>query len=159
MPMRRLSNICVCVCWQVQGLPLLSPSVWGRINLPVSHLTPPACYATYHEQYLCVCVCLCVCPVILSTSVSPSSLPPVVLFVCLSSLLAPAVSFVPVLSASDRLHRDAGAEKQRPLHILILDHLPLLLWPPHLTCSLLNRLFVSSSSLSQRLVCSAAAEF
>ena len=82
--------VCVCVCWQVQGLPLLSPSVWGRINLPVSHLTPPACYATYHEQYLCVCVCVCVLSFCQPLSCHPPS--------CMLCFLSVCPPFWPQLS-------------------------------------------------------------
>lgn len=109
IPMRCLSRICVCVCarrrWKVQGLPSLSLSVRGKINLPASHLTPSACYAADHHWYLCVRACVCTC--LLSSCqpffVSPSLHLPVVLLVCPSPCHLPAVSFVSCLPVSDLL--------------------------------------------------------
>lgn len=79
----------MCV-FQVQGLPLLSPSVRGKINLPVSHITPSACYAAYHQPYLC----LFVTSVILSNS---WSLHPSVCVMCFLSVRPPVLSLLSLL--------------------------------------------------------------
>lgn len=160
-----VQHLCVCVCVLAStGSSLAVPPRQGKNQ---SARQPSNTFHLLRYLSLAIPVCARVCPVILSTSVSPSSHLPVVLFVCLSSCLVPRCLFCVHHPASNlllsilnlsvvtpTLKNDSQRTNSFPFcylsvssHILIPNYLPLLLLSPapvpsQVVCLLL---FTSSS--------------